>query len=191
MCFQKNKKLKLVSVHICNLVDSMNAHQSDQLEEVFNTRYKEVVKQKRTVEKEKRQIALKLVKIKEVVLNLKAENEGLRETFKSHYDNIKKEIDDRLFQITNKNRKSKKHLLSRPKVPDINLNIIFKEYILLLQNNTSDISSLGMRGEVQSERWALAIINLIYLDLTQKATEEIFNTNRPFITLQDFILQWF
>ena len=88
------------------------------------------------------------------------------------YSSFKSEIDGRLAEITNKNRESKRKLLSRPKVPDINLDKIFHEYIVLLQNDTTDIQSLGLKGEIQSERWALSIINLIYLDKTKKDTED-------------------
>ena len=63
-------------------------------------------------------------------------------------------------------------MLSRPKVPDINLKNIFVEYILLLQNDVEDLKSIGLKGEIQSERWALAIINLIYLEKTKKDTED-------------------
>ena len=93
-------------------------------------------------------------------------------TFNEMYNEFKGEIDFKLAEMANRNRKSKKSFLSRPKVPDINLKAVFNEYIVLLQHDTSDLNSIGLRGEVQSERWALSIINLIYLDKTRKDTED-------------------
>jgi hypothetical protein len=88
------------------------------------------------------------------------------------HDDICGEIESKLSEITNQNRKSKKRMLSRPRVPDINLKLIFNEYIILLQNDGPSLQSLKLKGEVQSERWALSIINLIYLEKTKKDTED-------------------
>lgn len=144
------------------------------MEEVFDSRYKEVVKQKEQAEHEKFKLVQKLVKIKNTVNNLRKEMDKLKIDFMTKYDDIRVEMESKLAEITNKNRKSKKLLLSRPRVPDINLKIIFNEYIVLLQNDAPDLSSLGLKGEIQSEKWALSIINLIYLDKTKKDTEDYF-----------------
>jgi hypothetical protein len=63
-------------------------------------------------------------------------------------------------------------MLARPKVPDIDLRLIFNEYIILLQSDGPNLKSLKLKGEVQSERWALSIINLIYIEKTKKDTED-------------------
>ena len=144
------------------------------MEEVFDNRYKEVVKQKEQAENEKFKLVQKLMKVKVHVQNLRKEMDKLKNEFLTKYDDIRVDVESKLAEVTNMHRKTKKLMLSRPRVPDINLKIIFDEYILLLQNDAPDLKSLGLKGEIQSEKWALAIINLIYLDKTKKDTEDYF-----------------
>ncbi|CAI2371021.1 unnamed protein product [Moneuplotes crassus] len=170
-------------------IDGLNAHKTNHLEELFENRKKEFEQQKKNSIKERNRMIKKLVKIKNVVAALKEENENLKKQFIQHRDEIEDFIKEKQISIADRIRKDKKMSMSRPREPHFNLKTIFSKYI---ENLKSDpFESVQLKGEVQSERWALSIINLIYLDKTKKDTEDFMVDGRPLITLQQYIIQWF
>lgn len=82
------------------------------------------------------------------------------------------EHEQKLTDLTTTTKKTKKKMMTKPKLPDIDLGAIFKDFISLLQSEAKDLHSIGLSGEVRSQRWALSIINLIYLHKTKKDTED-------------------
>jgi DNA repair exonuclease SbcCD ATPase subunit len=62
-------------------IDSLNAHRSDHLEEVFEKRYKEMEKQQDLIEKEKQQMVQKMGKLNKIIDQLKMEKEEQKAEF--------------------------------------------------------------------------------------------------------------
>jgi hypothetical protein len=76
--FEDQKNMLKFSDHIKSKIESMNVNQTDHLEEVFNNRYKEAVKQKEEAEREKNKLVMKFVKIKTKMKAFKEELEALK-----------------------------------------------------------------------------------------------------------------
>ena len=164
--FEDQKNMLKFSDHLKAKIESMNVNQTDHLEEVFNNRYKEAVKQKEEAEKEKNKMVQKLVKIKVKVKAFKDELDALKVYHFEKSNELKEEFKFVTKHITNTKRDSKKIYHSRPKAPIIDLNKIFDDYIKMLQFDVEP-SAIGLKGVVQSQRWTQAIINLIYLEKTK------------------------
>lgn len=147
-------------------IESMNVNQTDHLEEVFNNRYKEAMKQKEEAERDKNRIISKLVKIKNKFTALKEEFNQLKSYHYEKSNEIREELKLGNKLILNTKRDSKKIYHSRPKAPIIDLDKVFVDYIKMLQFDV-DPNTMGLKSVVQPKRWAQAIINLIYLGKTK------------------------
>ena len=160
------KNMLKFSDHLKAKIESMNVNQTDHLEEVFNNRYKEAVKQKEEAEREKNKMGQKLVKIKVKVKLFKDELDALKAYHSDMSFKLKEEFNYVTKHITNTKRDSKKIYHSRPKAPIIDLKKIFDDYVKMLQFEI-DPATIGLKGVAQSQRWAQAIINLIYIEKTK------------------------
>lgn len=119
-------------------------NEPDKLHEIYEMRYREVLKQKEDLEKDKIKLANKLIKLKDKVVDLHDEVNKMRIYQMTESDDISSTLRKMMKIITNAVKDSKKLYNSRPKAPIIDLNKIFEDHIKVLQFKV-DHSALGLK----------------------------------------------